>query len=239
MKLTKEEIKYIENYLIKNEVKFWDVRLELLDHIVSAIEDKIDNEGISFNEALLDVHHGFGNRIHNGYTYDLDFEKALHIDNKGFKKFTLKAQKEMGRQHRKRFWKTFPKYLMSFRFFIEILIVIGVVYNVHQQSPKTSAIIALIVCFVPEISKVFFGVFDRSNRRSLKMQMAVNLSSLYVCMSYLSMGIFNSYYEDAANKPYVYLTVTFVCLFPFARHGLATYKQIFKENQKEYKLMCS
>ena len=46
MKLTKDEIKYIDNYLLKNEVRFWDVRLELLDHIVSSVEDKIDNEGI-------------------------------------------------------------------------------------------------------------------------------------------------------------------------------------------------
>jgi len=29
MKLTKEEIKYIDNYLIKSKVKYWDVRIEL------------------------------------------------------------------------------------------------------------------------------------------------------------------------------------------------------------------
>lgn len=63
MKLTKEEIKFIDNYLKKNDVKFWDVRLELLDHIVSAVEDKIGDEGISFNEALLEVHCGFGNQL--------------------------------------------------------------------------------------------------------------------------------------------------------------------------------
>ena len=63
MKLTKEEIQFIDEYLIKNEVKFWDVRVELLDHIVSAVEDKINNKGVSFNEALLEVHRGFGNQL--------------------------------------------------------------------------------------------------------------------------------------------------------------------------------
>jgi len=239
MGLTKQEIKFIDDYLIKNEVNFWDVRLELLDHIVSSVENKMETQGVSFNEALLEVHHGFGNRIHNGYTYDLDFKKTLYIDHKGFKKFTLKAQKEMGRQHRKRFWNTFPKFLISFQFLIEFLIIIGVVFIVHQYSPKTAFIIALVTCFLPEILKVFFGVFDRSNRKSLKMQVAVNLSSLFMCLSYLLMTVFNSYYEDMAHKPYVIMTIIFICLFPFIRHGLNTYKEIFKENKEKYTLMCS
>ncbi|MBV7269186.1 hypothetical protein [Winogradskyella luteola] len=237
MKLTKAEIKFIDNYLIKNGVKYWDVRLELLDHTVSAVEDKINNEGVSFNEALLEIHHGFGNRIHNGYTYHLDFEKALYIDNKGLKKLTLKAQKNMAKQHRKRFWKTYPKFLMSLRFLLEFSIIIGIVFVVHRFNPKTALIIALIACFLPEIFKIFFGVFDRSNRKSLKMQMAVNISSLYMALSYLLMGVFNSYYDSVPQKPYVYLTVFFVCLFPFVRHALNTYKQIFIENREEYRLV--
>ncbi len=64
MKLIKEEIQFIEEYLIKNGVKYWDVRLELLDHIVSAVEDRMENKGISFNEALLEVHAEFGNQVH-------------------------------------------------------------------------------------------------------------------------------------------------------------------------------
>lgn len=51
IELTKEEIKFIDNYLIKNDIKFWDIRLELLDHIISSVEDKIEKEGTSFNEA--------------------------------------------------------------------------------------------------------------------------------------------------------------------------------------------
>jgi hypothetical protein len=35
MELTKQQIQHIENRLIKNGVKYWDIRIEMLDHVVS------------------------------------------------------------------------------------------------------------------------------------------------------------------------------------------------------------
>ncbi len=130
MKLTKSEIQFIDNYLIKNEVKFWDVRLELLDHIVSAVEDKMQNEGKSFNEVLLDVHRSFGNQLIKGSVSKTDnFTKGLYQANNGFKKFVRNKQKEIGRKQRKRFWKTFPKFLMSTRFILEFFALLVLVFH--------------------------------------------------------------------------------------------------------------
>jgi len=44
MKLTKTQIDYIENQLIKNGVKYWDIRIELLDHVVSDVENSLENQ---------------------------------------------------------------------------------------------------------------------------------------------------------------------------------------------------
>jgi len=38
MKLTKEEIQFIDYYLKNSGIKYWDVRLEMVDHIASKIE---------------------------------------------------------------------------------------------------------------------------------------------------------------------------------------------------------
>ncbi|CAM1345448.1 hypothetical protein [Tenacibaculum amylolyticum] len=38
MKLTKVQIQYIENLLTKKGIKYWDLRIEMIDHIVSDIE---------------------------------------------------------------------------------------------------------------------------------------------------------------------------------------------------------
>lgn len=53
MKLTEEQIDYIDAYLVKKGIKYLDVKLEMIDHIASEIETKTDQEDISFNDALL------------------------------------------------------------------------------------------------------------------------------------------------------------------------------------------
>ena len=42
MKLTKEQITYIDDYLKHHKVKYWDIRIELLDHIVTTVEEKLE-----------------------------------------------------------------------------------------------------------------------------------------------------------------------------------------------------
>jgi hypothetical protein len=239
MKLTKEEIKFIDDYLIKNEVKYWDVRLELLDHIVSAVEDKITNDGISFNEALLEVHHGFGNRIHNGYTYNLDFNQALFIDDKGFKKFTLKKQKEIGRKQRKAFWKTFLPFVYSLRFLLEFLALAVITFLTYLYSFKASFFILTIAIVGIECSKLAYGGFKKFSKRSLNMQMGVSASLLVIQMPYLSIMLFNWYYEGAETKPYYVLFIVGFAAFAISRHGLNIYIKTYKTYKERFELLVS
>jgi hypothetical protein len=49
MKLTTEQIAQIEETLVLNGLVYQDVKLELLDHIASEIEERLSNEEISFD----------------------------------------------------------------------------------------------------------------------------------------------------------------------------------------------
>lgn len=51
MELSKEQIQSIENRLEKNGLKYWDIRIEILDHLVSDIESRLEN-GESYKSAL-------------------------------------------------------------------------------------------------------------------------------------------------------------------------------------------
>jgi hypothetical protein len=145
MKLSKDQIQFIDRYLIKNEVKFWDVRLELLDHIVSSVEDKITNEQLGFEEALLQVHRGFGNHLIRGrVSKHNDWTRGLYQANNGFKKFIRDKQKEITRKHRRLYWKTLPKFLLSPRFIIEFVLLILLISFIYQYSPKAAAILACL-----------------------------------------------------------------------------------------------
>ena len=52
MKLSNQEIQFIDQYLQKADVIFVDVRSELTDHIASAVEEKMELEELSFYDAF-------------------------------------------------------------------------------------------------------------------------------------------------------------------------------------------
>ncbi|PCI11797.1 MAG: hypothetical protein COB73_01025 [Flavobacteriaceae bacterium] len=64
MKLTQKQIQFIENYLIEQGVKYWDVRIELIDHIVSEIECKKDLS-LDFKKEVINISNNLG---YNSYS---------------------------------------------------------------------------------------------------------------------------------------------------------------------------
>lgn len=52
MKLTSENIKFIDNYLKNSEVIYYDIRMEMLDHIATAIEQKMKVEHLEFYDVF-------------------------------------------------------------------------------------------------------------------------------------------------------------------------------------------
>lgn len=52
MEITKENIQFIDNYLKNSDIAFFDIRMEMLDHISSAVEDKMTTENLDFYEAF-------------------------------------------------------------------------------------------------------------------------------------------------------------------------------------------
>lgn len=240
MKLTKEEIKFIDDYLIKNEVKYWDVRLELLDHIVSAVEDKMANDGISFNEALLEVHRGFGNQLIKGsIPTDEIWTKGLYQSNIGFKKFTMKKQKEIGRKHRRAFRKTFLPFVFSLRFLLELSALAGITFLAYLYSFKASFFVLMIAVISVEGAKLAYGGFEKFSKRSLNMQIAVSASMLVMQMPYLSIMLFNWFYEGAETKPYYVLFILGFAIFAISRHGLNIYIKTYKTYKERYELLVA
>ena len=52
MKLTAENIKFIDNYLKNSEVIYYDIRMEMLDHVATAVEQKMQDENLDFYDAF-------------------------------------------------------------------------------------------------------------------------------------------------------------------------------------------
>ena len=53
MKLSKNQIEFIDKFLQRNEVVFIDVREEMIDHIASAIEEKMITDNADFHDTFV------------------------------------------------------------------------------------------------------------------------------------------------------------------------------------------
>jgi len=237
MKLNKEEIAFIDNYLIKNDVKFWDVRMELLDHIILSVETKIENEGVSFQKALLETHEGFGNKL--GHFKSPSFEQMLFYSNKGFKKFTLQKQKEVSRKYKKQYLQTFISFIVSKKFLLEYAFILALVLIVFQHNQNTALVLTVCIAHLPVIVKIIYLVYEKSNRKSLSVQMSMVGSILFMSNNNFIILGFNFYFNEATQKPYIILIVFYLMIFPFLRHALNTFIKIFKTSKYWYNLLLS
>ena len=118
MKLTKEQIKYIDDYLIKLKVKYIDVRLELVDHLASDFEE---SSSYALLEDYLDVK----------VTFILNFVKQRQ------KSIHWSYQREMWRRLAMGFYK--PNYL-------PFTILLGfALYWMQKLQPNKTSILVLVV----------------------------------------------------------------------------------------------
>ena len=62
MELTKEQIQYIDHRLENDGVKYWDIRIEMLDHVVSDVEKNLkpENSEYEFKEIVQDAFKSLG-----------------------------------------------------------------------------------------------------------------------------------------------------------------------------------
>ncbi len=54
MKLTTQDLQFIDNYLTNSGVFYADIRMEMLDHVASAVEKKMEAEDLIFYDAFKD-----------------------------------------------------------------------------------------------------------------------------------------------------------------------------------------
>ena len=86
MELTTKQIQYIENRLKNEEVKYWDIRIEMLDHIVTDVEHQLQ-KGEKFNTAVQNSFVALGWKENfNGS----GFEGIIHQRNKDYGKLSRK-----------------------------------------------------------------------------------------------------------------------------------------------------
>ena len=222
MKLTKEQILEIENYINACGIKWYDVKMELVDHFATSLENKLEgNPDLDFKQTIVNEHKNFSDR--------------------GFKKLLNTKTKAVEKQ----FYKQVFTHLKSFfnlpKIFISASVFYALVLIMNQFSNKENFFMGLtfIVFAIVVISLVRIVIEKKSKKVPF---LILNNTTLFLQLSNGLMIVFsnitNFRTEDSFNNStynYIQLAI-FVLLMLFywcAEYVFFMNKKYVKTNYPE------
>ena len=131
MKLTTEQIQQIDDYIAACDIKWYDVKMELVDHFATSLESKLEeNPTLDFKQAIVDEHKSFS---------DQGFKKLLNTKTKAVEKQFYKQVFK----HLKSFFKL-PKVIISISVFYVLTLIMNYIPNKEYFFAGLTAVLFLV-----------------------------------------------------------------------------------------------
>jgi len=219
MELTKEQLLQIDNYVFVSGIKYYDVRIEIVDHFANILEQKLnENPDLDFKKEIENIHRNFSNI---GFSKLLE-EKTKTVQNQFYKNSLT---------HLITFFK-FPKIIVSGTLFYLLFLIMNSFENKEDFFSYIS-----YSCFAI-VMVLFFSLFI--NRKQKEIFLKTNMNNTFALFVNLSTQIFvntttlrsdasflNPIYNNIHLIVYVLLVVSFWSCYHI-------YKQNKKEVQEQY-----
>lgn len=219
MKLTKEEIQYIDQYVQKSGIKWFDLKVELVDHLTHKTENVLNqNPNLDFKEAL--------------------YQAKLSFGSKGFKPIILEKTKQIER----RFFKDVFRYFKSFftvpKIIITVAITLFLIGMYTRLKDKDLFFISLIgVLFICAIV-FFFNAYKRkklNNNLSLTLSHMLQFSSLINTMVILlNLGYSILRNDLIKDNNYIFFICIWLVMFLIALSIENVSKKIYANQKRLY-----
>jgi len=231
MKLTKEQILYIDDYLKYHKVKYWDIRIELLDHIVTTVEEKI-KKGISFDDAMIEVHKNFGNSMKMFWNSHVEY--SIFANGNGFKDLVQTKREQINKKYRKLYFKEFFNLFNSVKSLSIIVLLIYIEYVLFStQSSLNFKKINLILFIIPiiVIISLFFYQYYKKNTKSLHLE----YTSFYATFSFFILNMivqfnFYGFYEGLRIDKSILFSVLAILNLLLSFGGIKMYLSSLKKH---------
>jgi hypothetical protein len=147
MKLTANQITYIERYLARFEIKYYEIYIEILDHLILKTESILENDSeISFEEAVV-------------------LAKEEEFGKKGFEDLIQVKTKALNRNNSKKFnaqvkaYFTFPKVILT----MSSLVFFYLLISFFEKPEKAALAIVLVIFIIGLIQLIPVWQFRKKN----------------------------------------------------------------------------
>jgi hypothetical protein len=203
MKLDKEQIRHIKDFVRARGFTWYDVQLEIIDHVACKVEDLMTaNSALTLDAAIAQTHAGFGVM---GFSV---------------------VEDSMTASLQKRYWKLFRSTFVSYFNWKLLPLMAGFVYLCYIASKAINAPVMLInitwiVVFAAII--IYCGVNYRTQQRHKKMLTAQmgNIIAIMVNIPIQLFNIVNIFTKHTTNAGLtgivlgIFLSITIAGLFTF------------------------
>jgi len=235
MKLSKSQIKYIDDYLKHHKFKYWDIRFEVLDHIVNTVESKME-EDITFDDAMIEVHQSFGNSMKMFWNTGVEY--SIFANGNGYKNLIQNKKKELNKKYRNLIFKEFKNFFKSVRNIVLLLTFIMIdikLFNIleHKQFLRINMLLVGVAMLV----SVFYLIkFYIKNNKSFNIEVSLSQLTIFFTIIYLVSLIVKSSLPLYLSYSILigYLILSFIWFFAghkVYQKTLTKYTQLYKELQ--------
>jgi hypothetical protein len=219
MKLNQEQTTYIENYIASFDIQFYEIYMEILDHLILGVEAILEEDKtISFEDAVLKSRvEGFGKLGLKGM-----MNQKAKLAHKKNSKENLKLIKE---------YFTFPKIVLLLSVFISYYI-----FLLLFENPVIANLICIQVVAFLGLSQMFYSWKFRKveNKFVLKTQV---LDSMFA-MSYLGALLANSFTivdKETVDFNHILMRLFMTLIFTFSFISVLVYIEVRKKTIIELK----
>lgn len=206
MELSKEQIQYINSSLHKNGIKYWDLRIEMIDHIVSDLETNAET-----NDFKKELQTSL-KRI--GWSRNLS-----HINKAGWQNVNRKYRKIYFKGFVGFFKKPLNTVLFLIFFLCFFLISISLEHTVFLEVSYILFAIPIVGCFY---------LFYKSWREKLGKSVHKEYGISYLCFSFVMLNAVLNFVRMDGGFPVEYHNVILLILIP--THFVLTFSgyQVYK-----------
>lgn len=216
MKLTLQQIGEIKNFIQSRGITYLDVQMEVLDHVASAVEERMTADAqLEFKDALKQTHTSFGVF--------------------GFSTIEDAIVNGMGRRFRKVFWQNFS-FFFHLKFIPLLLLSAFCIYNIQEllKEDHDDVIMSLVLITTLVSILVTFSLHHRKYSKFL----TYRTSSLYLMLMGSFITLVNAVMSNIPAVKFVginvnYSITTLILMF-FVIYLIAAFKTVgrgIKESQ--------
>lgn len=224
--LTEDQIQFLYKFCVKHYVRYYDMQVELVDHLANAVEEKMAADAkLSFEQALDNVYKGFGVM---GFS-NVVAERA-NAERKRYNKRNLQIFKSFF---------TIPRIAVTILIFLALCIPV-----VLSNDPETVYLFYCAGAIVYSLVYAFY--FYRKFRKPKKDLLVINGGSGLFGTFGLLLQLPNFYFNlfrrlfDVHIFPLHPLNflIVFICVVLIIAYiaGFETYKTIYNEARENYPL---